>query len=285
MSNPRLRCGSLGVRCASLSLLVWAAAGCERLAGPQAAGLGDTSAATGGRAGSQPASHPAASTRPDRSARQDERDAMVATQIARSGLYRDGVADARVLQALRNVPRHAFVPAASQARAYDDTPLPIGHDQTISQPYIVARMTELLEVSPGARVLEIGTGSGYQAAVLAELTPAVYTIEIVEPLCREAARRLAELGYETVNTRCGDGYRGWPEAAPFDRIIVTCGAPEVPPALWEQLTPGGRMVIPIGPAQEVQELMVYTKQSDGSRAEQSIIPVRFVPMTGESRRP
>ncbi|UCE88062.1 MAG: protein-L-isoaspartate(D-aspartate) O-methyltransferase [Deltaproteobacteria bacterium] len=198
---------------------------------------------------------------------------MVAEQIEARG-----VTDPRVLAAMRTVPRHAFVPESVREDAYRDHPLPIGHGQTISQPYIVAVMTELARVEAGARVLEVGTGSGYQAAVLAELTDAVYTIEIVEGLANAAARTLAELGYGSVRTRHGDGYRGWPEAAPFDAILVTAAAPAVPPALLEQLRVGGRLVIPVGDA--YQELEVHTRTAEAVEVRRAL-PVRFVPMTGE----
>lgn len=219
--------------------------------------------------------------RPRVTDRQRERDAMVATQIAGDDAFRDAVRAEPVLAALRAVPRHEFVPDERRRSAYDDTPLPIGHGQTISQPYIVGLMTELLDLKPGAKVLEIGTGSGYQAAVLAELTPYVYSIEIIEPLLRQAAERLTRLGYKTIQTRCADGYDGWSAAGPFDAIIVTCAAGHVPPPLWEQLKPGGRMVIPIGGVYETQRLIVLAKQADGERRSQTIIPVRFVPMTGK----
>ena len=189
--------------------------------------------------------------------------------------------DARVLAAMRAVPRHAFVEPALRGRAYDDGPLPIGHGQTISQPYVVAAMTELAQAGPGTRVLEVGTGSGYQAAVLAELGGEVYSIELLEPLAERAAKTLADLGYERVQLRQGDGYRGWPEAAPFDAIVVTAAPPEVPPALLEQLKPGGRLVIPVG--RGWQELEVHTRTPQGVIRER-IFAVRFVPMTGEIRR-
>jgi protein-L-isoaspartate(D-aspartate) O-methyltransferase len=178
------------------------------------------------------------------------------------------------------VPRHAFVPEDVRADAYEDRPLPIGRDQTISQPYIVAAMTELARVRPGSRVLEVGTGSGYQAAVLAEMGAQVYSIEIVEPLARRAGRTLAHLGYGAVQVRHGDGYRGWPEVAPFDAIVVTAAAPRVPPALLEQLVDGGRLVIPVG--RFAQELEVHTRVGERIEVER-IFPVRFVPMTGEVR--
>jgi len=217
--------------------------------------------------------------------RQHERDSMVETQIARGGPYSPAVRNEDVLAALRAVPRHEFVPAERSKYAYHDSPLPIGHGQTISQPYIVGLMTELLALRPGDRVLEIGTGSGYQAAVLAELTPYVCTIEVIEPLYRQGTRRLERLGYVTVRTRLGDGYDGWPEYGPFDAIIVTCAAGHVPPPLWEQLRPGGRMVIPIGGAYETQRLVLLTKQPDGSRRSRDVLPVAFVPMTGKIRSP
>ncbi|MGH7185866.1 MAG: protein-L-isoaspartate(D-aspartate) O-methyltransferase, partial [Pseudomonadota bacterium] len=161
--------------------------------------------------------------------------------------------NASVLEAMRRAPRHAFVPADMRELAYDDRPLPIGYGQTISQPYIVALMTDLLRLAPGDRALEIGTGSGYQAAVLAELGYQVYTIEIVPALAEQAAKRLSDLGYNAVHVREGDGYFGWPEAAPFDAIVVTAAAPQIPPPLLEQLKPGGRMIIPIGAAFLVQQ--------------------------------
>ena len=222
--------------------------------------------------------------RPRSSERERERQRMVDVQIARGGPFHDAVQDERVLAAMRAVARHQFVGADRQGEAYDDTPLPIGHGQTISQPYIVALMTELLEVKEGDRVLEIGTGSGYQAAVLNELTPYVYTIEIIEPLFRQATERFQKLGYRTIQTRLGDGYDGWPEHAPFDGIIVTCAAGHVPPPLWDQLKPGGRMVIPIGGVYETQRLVVLTKQKDGTRRSRNVLPVRFVPMTGKIER-
>lgn len=208
-----------------------------------------------------------------------ERDRMVETQL--DGWGRDEVhIGAAVRQALRTVPRHAFVPENVKRQAYADSPLPIGHGQTISQPYIVAVMTELLELTAESKVLEIGTGSGYQAAVLAQLTPHVYSIEIVEALAERARRTLREQGYETVKLRNGDGYHGWPEAAPFDVIIVTCAAGHLPPPLWEQLKPGGKIVIPLGGTFSVQRLVVIEKDDDGQRHSRSIMGVRFVPMTG-----
>jgi protein-L-isoaspartate(D-aspartate) O-methyltransferase len=197
---------------------------------------------------------------------------MVAGQLA----ARD-IDDGRVLAAMRKVPRHEFVPADVRAQAYEDSPLPIGHGQTISQPYIVALMTQLAMVGPHARVLEVGTGSGYQAAVLAELAGEVYTIEILEPLARRAEQTLARLGYTRVHVRHGDGWRGWPEAAPFDAILVTAAPPKVPPALLDQLAVGGRLVIPVG--DDDQELRVYHRTKAGIET-RDVAPVRFVPMTG-----
>ncbi len=192
-----------------------------------------------------------------------------------------GVRDERVLNAMLSVPRHLFVPDAYQSQAYEDYPLSIGHSQTISQPYIVAYMTEMLKLSGDEKVLEIGTGSGYQAAVLAEITSEVYSIEIVEPLCKHAAALLSELGYENCHVRCGDGYAGWPEEAPFDAIMVTAAPPKVPQTLVEQLAPGGRMIIPVG--SYYQQLKLITKDAKGRISEKKLLPVRFVPMTGQGR--
>jgi protein-L-isoaspartate(D-aspartate) O-methyltransferase len=191
-----------------------------------------------------------------------------------------GVRDPRALDALRRVERHRFVPERLRDQAYQDRPLAIGHGQTISQPYIVALMTELARVKAGDRVLEIGTGSGYQAAVLSALAGQVYTIEIVEPLAREAATRLETLGYRNVTVRAGDGYRGWPERAPFDAILITAAPPEIPQPLLDQLAPGGRLVAPVG--DQTQELVVV-ERSPAGLMRRSVIPVRFVPMTGEAQ--
>lgn len=184
------------------------------------------------------------------------------------------------------VPRHLFVPGEIAQYAYLDRPLPIGNDQTISQPYMVAVMTELLDPKPGHRVLEVGTGSGYQAAILAGLVADVYTIEIVPPLARQAAKRLADLGYENVHVREGDGYLGWPEEAPFDSIIVTAGANHIPRPLLEQLKPGGVMVIPVGepPMKLTLQVIRRGKTPDDIKIEH-IMPVAFVPLTGEHARP
>ena len=210
--------------------------------------------------------------------RKAERLSMVEQQLARRG-----VRDAVVLQAMRDVPRHWFVPGSMRPHAYADRPLPIGQGQTISQPYIVAFMTEALKLTGDAKVLEVGTGSGYQAAVLAEITPHVFTIEIVEPLARQAAQTFKHRGYGTISTRTGDGYAGWPEQAPFDAIIVTCAPGHVPPELIKQLKPGGRMCIPVGPQGRGQSLQRITKQPDGSTITENLLPVSFVPMTGEAR--
>ncbi len=201
------------------------------------------------------------------------RDEMVLTQIAQRG-----VRDEAVLSAMRSVPRHRFVPERLTAFAYDDRPLPIGHGQTISQPYIVACMTELLRIRPGARVLEIGTGSGYQAAVLACLTAEVYTVEIIPELGRQAQERLKTLGYGTVRTRVADGYHGWDQHAPFDAIIVTAAAEYIPPPLIRQLKDGGRMIIPVGSPFLTQTLMLVEKTAGKVRT-RSLLPVRFVPLT------
>jgi len=188
----------------------------------------------------------------------------------------------RVLAAMAKVPRHELVPADQKAIAYANRPLPIGLGQTISQPFIVALMTDLMEVKPGDRVLEIGTGSGYQAAVLAELAATVYTIEIVEPLAREAAGRLNQLGYRNVVAKVGDGYQGWPEHAPFDAIMVTAAPREVPQPLIEQLKPGGRLVVPIGGQAAGQALLLIEKKTDGTVMRRNILAVSFVPLTDKS---
>jgi protein-L-isoaspartate(D-aspartate) O-methyltransferase len=181
---------------------------------------------------------------------------------------------------MEEVPRHLFVPAAERGEAYADHPLPIGRGQTISQPYIVALMTELLAVSRHSKVLEIGTGSGYHAAVLSRVAGAVYTMEIVPSLGEEAGGTLAELGYANVHVRVGDGYQGWPEEAPFDAILLTAAPARIPEPLLAQLKPGGRMVLPLGTVQ--QELLVLTKRPDGTVETRNVLPVRFVPMTGEA---
>jgi len=195
-----------------------------------------------------------------------------------------GIVDARVIAAMEKVPRHLFVPVPQRSAAYRDTPLPIGQGQTISQPYIVARMTELLGIGPGAKVLEIGTGSGYQSAVLSEIvgpSGQVYSVEIIAPLGAQARSTLGEQGYRNVQVRIGDGYKGWPEHAPFDAIIVTAAPPDVPQPLLDQVKPGGRIVLPVG---EVwQDLQVLTRRSDGTFDRQNVLPVRFVPMTGEAQ--
>lgn len=191
--------------------------------------------------------------------------------------------DDAVMQAMGHVPRHLFMPEEIRGHAYVNSAMPIGHNQTISQPYIVALMTDLAAVDKDSVVLEIGTGSGYQAAVLAELAKEVYSIEIVRPLGERAAETLEELGYRNIHLRIGDGYQGWPEAAPFDAILVTAATPTAPPALIEQLKTGGRLVIPLGKQGEVQNLTVIEKQADGSTVKRAILPVGFVPLTGENR--
>jgi len=190
------------------------------------------------------------------------------------------VRDERVLEAMRNVPRHLFMRPQDRRVAYEDRPWPIGYGQTISQPSLVAYMTELLELKPGQKVLEIGTGSGYQAAILSELTPYVFTIEILKELAEQAKERFKKLGYKTIRVRQGDGYYGWPEEAPFDAIIVTAAAGHVPPPLIEQLKPGGRMVIPVGGPWQTQYLVRLRKDKEGALSTESLLPVRFVPMTG-----
>ncbi len=213
---------------------------------------------------------------------EDAREAMIDTvraHAARAGVAGSRSIDPRVLAAMRAVPRHAFVPEGVRAMAYADRPLPIGHGQTISQPFIVALMTDLLDLEPGDSVLEIGTGSGYQAAVLSPLAAEIRTVEIVPELGRRAARTLAAGGYANVETRIGDGYYGWPEAAPFDAIVVTAAAGQIPPPLVGQLAPGGRMVIPVGGPFSAQSLMLVEKRPDGGVAARQILPVQFVPFT------
>jgi protein-L-isoaspartate(D-aspartate) O-methyltransferase len=195
-----------------------------------------------------------------------------------------GVTDAAVLAALEAVPRHLFVPAEQRAKAYDDRPLPIGDGQTISQPYMVALMTSLLELRPGERVLEVGTGSGYQAAVLSRVAAEVYTIEIRKPLAERARRTLSDLGYRNIQLRTGDGFQGWPDAAPFDGIVVTAAPPSVPDPLLRQLKVGGRLVIPVGGRNSLQSLLVLTKRPDGGFDRSNVMPVFFVPMTGEAQQ-
>lgn len=208
-----------------------------------------------------------------------ERLRMVREQLESPGR---GITNARVLEAMRRVPRHEFVPAELRSHAYEDRPLPIGYGQTISQPYIVAFMTECLDPQPMDRILEIGTGSGYQAAVLSELVNEVYTIEIVEPLAERASADLSRLTYTNVHVRAGDGYQGWPAKAPFDAIIVTCAPDSVPQPLVDQLAEGGRMIVPVG---QIWDQHLILLQKEGGQLEQtSVLPVRFVPMTGEAAK-
>ena len=209
--------------------------------------------------------------RPRFEERRQERLYMVASQM-------NGITDAHVLEAMRQVPRDLFIPEQVRPYAYEDGPLPIGEGQTISQPFIVAAMTEAAEITAGEKVLEIGTGSGYQAAVISELTPEVYTIEIVESLAQRAAKTFHNLGYATIRTRIGDGYAGWPEEAPFDAILVTAAPEQIPQTLVQQLAPGGRMVLPVGENRGRQSLIRITKREDGTVEEETLFAVRFVPM-------
>jgi protein-L-isoaspartate(D-aspartate) O-methyltransferase len=208
--------------------------------------------------------------------RSTEREAMVARQIAARG-----VNDPRVLEAMRSVPRHLFMPESSRPHAYADTPLPIGEGQTISQPYIVALMTELARPRPEDRVLEVGTGSGYQAAVLSKLAKHVWSIELEPTLARTAADVLSKQGYENVTVRAGDGYLGWPEESPFDIIMVTAAPDHVPQPLIDQLATGGRMVVPVGGAYSTQDLRLIEKDRSGNVTSRTITPVRFVPLRRE----
>jgi protein-L-isoaspartate(D-aspartate) O-methyltransferase len=215
-----------------------------------------------------------------------QRDAMVKS-VANMAIIADVKGakriDQTILEAMRTVPRHRLLPAEQVANAYDNRPLPIGHEQTISQPFIVALMTHMLAPEPGHVVLEVGTGSGYQAAILSQLVRKVYTIEIVPQLAKRSAEQLTELGYLNINVRQGDGYAGWPEYGPFDRIIVTAGAERIPTPLISQLKPGGRMVIPLGPSHD-QQLTLVAKGKDGRIRKEVLLPVRFVPFTRETRR-
>ncbi len=204
-----------------------------------------------------------------------ERNRMVRTQIQARG-----ISDRATLDAMRNVPRHLYVPAVQRRHAYQDRPLPIGYGQTISQPYIVAYMTEIIRPEPGHKVLEIGTGSGYQAAVLAEIIDQVYTIEIVGALGRQARQKL-EAQYDNAHVKIADGYYGWEEHAPFDAIVVTAAAEYIPPPLVEQLKEGGRMIIPVGSPFQMQQLMLVEKKAGGEFTTHSLMPVRFVPFTRE----
>ena len=294
--------------CVAALMCVWA--GCERKEAPEMPGPEVRKERPSEERGPAPAAspeqapapkdsesvHPPDATAPDSPAplrwhrprfneRADERRLMVEKQIAsRYDIPAPTVRDERVLEAMRQVPRHLFVPRRYLRAAYADQPLPIGLGQTISQPYIVALMTEQLDVQPGERVLEIGTGSGYQAAVLSELTPSVCTVEILDELAEKAAGRLKKLGYKTVRVRTGDGYDGWPQHGPFDGIIVTCAAGHVPVPLLQQLKPGGRIVIPIGHPYGIQRLTVVTRGKDGKLRTRDLLPVRFVPMTGRMEK-
>ena len=205
-----------------------------------------------------------------------------AEAMVRRQLRGRDITDPKVLEVMGRVPRERFVSDDLRDRAYDDQPLSIGHGQTISQPYIVALMTQVARPTPQSRALEVGAGSGYQTAILAELCKEVFSVEIIKPLAEMARERLAALGYKNVTVRCGDGYEGWPEHAPFDVIVVAAAPEEVPPPLIEQLAPGGRLVIPVG--RHFQDLLLITKQADGSIDRKMITGVRFVPMTGEAEQ-
>jgi protein-L-isoaspartate(D-aspartate) O-methyltransferase len=208
----------------------------------------------------------------------ERRYAAARERLVTEDLVPQGIHDSLTLEAMRTVPRHEFVPEEQRPRAYDDTPLSIGHGQTISQPAVVAFMTQAVRPRPGLRVLEVGTGSGYQAAVLAATGARVWTIEIFRALADQARSRLARLGYRDVRVRHGDGYAGWPEAAPFDAVVVTAGADSIPPALIEQLGPGGRLIMPVGDPYVDQQLVLLEKDSAGRIASRSLLPVRFVPL-------
>lgn len=217
--------------------------------------------------------------RPRFSERKNERHRLVET-----GIKAQGIEDSSTLEAMRHVPRHLFVPESYRQYAYQNRPLPIGFDQTISQPYIVAYMTSLLELSAGGKVLEVGTGSGYQAAVLSEITPHVYTIEIVEELAKRTLKLFQNLGYETIEVKIGDGFYGWKEHAPYDAVIVTAAPEEIPQPHIEQLKPGGVLVIPVGTRTKGQFMLRVTKDENGELHREKKIPVRFVPFTGEAQQ-
>lgn len=208
------------------------------------------------------------------------RDIELETELTRHSIGKEAL-DPRVMTAMARVPRERFLPDTLRHLAFRNGPVPIGHGQTISQPYIVALMTDLLATKPDDVILEVGTGSGYQAAVLAELVKQVYSIEIVEALAQESAQRLSTLNYRNIEVRQADGYAGWPEHAPYDGIVVTAAAPHIPPPLIEQLKPGGRLVIPVGRPDEIQELQLVEKKADGSLAVRHILGVAFVPLTGD----
>ncbi len=209
-------------------------------------------------------------------ARQIERNWMVDTQIVG-----EGITDSAVLEAMRHVPRHRFIPTQESEEAYGDFPLPIGYEQTISQPFIVAFMTEALKVQPGEKVLEIGTGSGYQAAILAELGAQVFSIEIVEPLAKQASEILAKLGYAKVTVRAGDGYQGWPEESPFDVIILTAAPGHIPEPLLAQMAIGGRLILPLG---DTSQTLLLIQRTEEGYQKIKLLPVRFVPMTGQAQK-
>jgi protein-L-isoaspartate(D-aspartate) O-methyltransferase len=207
---------------------------------------------------------------------------LIEEDVRQTSLYLDRqVLDERVMQVMGHIPRHAFVPEALQDQAYENRPLPIGYGQTISQPYMVAIMTDLLEPRPGQTALEIGTGSGYQAAVLSRLVSQVYSMEIVEPLGEQAKSRLRQLGYDNIEVKIADGYFGWEAHAPFDIIVVTAAASHIPPPLVRQLKPGGRMIIPVGSRFMTQQLLLVLKDMQEKLSVEQILPVRFVPLTGE----
>jgi len=230
----------------------------------------------------QPGDEAARTAKREQTAQEPDRYAEARRRMVETQLKARDITDPRVLDAMARVPRHLFVPESLRDEAYNDYPLPIGHSQTISQPYIVALMTQLVRPTKDSIALDVGTGSGYQAAVLAELCKEVYSIEIIKELADSAAKRLAELGYKNVQVRCGDGYRGWPEKAPFDVIIVAAAPDHVPEPLVNQLAPGGRMVLPVG--RWYQELVLIEKDDEGNVTKRTIAPVAFVPMTGEAQR-
>jgi protein-L-isoaspartate(D-aspartate) O-methyltransferase len=272
-----LAAGAVGL--AAAGIVAFAVAGGNMLA------EGHTSQAEPPPAQPADISDQAIAAEPSRGPPEEEHSVRARERMVKEDLRRRDITDPRVLEAMGRVPRQRFVPKNLEGRAYGDYPLPIGHDQTISQPYIVALMTQLAEAKPESRALDIGTGSGYQAAVLAEICKEVYSIEIVKPLAEQARKRLEDLGYKNVTVRHGDGYRGWPEKEPFDVIIVAAAPDHVPQPLVDQLAPGGKLVLPVG--RFYQQLVVIERDKEGEVHRRPGIPVMFVPMTGEAqeRRP
>ncbi len=279
-----LRPMMIGIVCAIISGAVIWGASCNswQIAGSRDDSGGDHDPAEQSSSTQQSQQRGDAVSRASENETQDDNFAPARRRMVQQDLAARDITDKRILDVMLRIPRHLFVPENARSRAYVDGPLPIGHEQTISQPYIVALMTQLARPSGSSVALDVGTGSGYQAAVLSLLCAEVYSIEIVEPLATAARQRLNDLHYRNVTVRCGDGYRGWPEKAPFDLIIVAAAPDHVPQPLVDQLKPHGRLVIPVG--KHYQSLMLIEKKADGTVREQHTVPVAFVPMTGEAQR-